>query len=78
MRVRTVQPDEIDFVTNLAEFDAMTCVPAFFLLSLGLGLTHARIDTMIHCPGTGLKSILDMAGAYLCSSHRSYVLMRAV
>ena len=55
MRVHTVRPDEMDFVTNVAEFDAMTCVPVFFSLSLGIGLTHARIDTMIHRPRTGSR-----------------------
>ena len=27
MGVRTVGADEMDFVSNVAEFDAMTCVP---------------------------------------------------
>ena len=33
MRVRTIQPDEMDFVTNVAEFDAMTCVPASLVVA---------------------------------------------
>ena len=56
MRVCTVRPDEMDFVTNVpAEFNVMTCIPVFFLLSLGLGLTHAHIDTMIHRARTGWR-----------------------